>query len=31
LSDYAEFLFFFDDFGAGREDAEVGVDDELFD
>jgi hypothetical protein len=30
LSDYGEFLFFFDDFGAGRESAEFGVDDELF-
>jgi hypothetical protein len=30
LSDDGEFLFFFDDFGAGREGAEFGVDDELF-
>src|ERR1700723_2565000 len=31
LADYAEALFFFDDFGAGCDGAEFGVDDDLFD
>jgi hypothetical protein len=31
LADYSEALFFFDDFGAGREGTEFGVDDDLFD
>jgi hypothetical protein len=30
LSDYGKFSFFWDDFGAGREGAEFGVDDKLF-
>jgi hypothetical protein len=30
LADYAEVLLFFDDFGAGRDGAEFGVDDDLF-
>ena len=31
MADGAEVLLFFDDFGAGRDGAEFGVDDDLFD